>query len=48
MDYSYIPFIMLTAKSGLENQIEGLDSGCRCYFEKPVDFGLLKLTAKYI
>ena len=48
MDYSHIPFIMLTAKSGLENQIEGLDSGADAYFEKPVDFGLLKLTVQNI
>ena len=48
MNYSHIPFIMLTARGGLENQLEGLDSGADAYFEKPVDFGLLKLTVQNI
>ncbi len=48
MNYSHIPFIMLTARGGLENQMEGLDSGADAYFEKPVDFGLLKLTVHNI
>ena len=48
MNYSHIPFIMLTARGGLENQMEGLDSGADAYFEKPVDFGLLKLTVQNI
>ncbi len=48
MNYSHIPFIMRTARGGLENQMEGLDSGADAYFEKPVDFGLLKLTVQNI
>lgn len=48
VDSSHIPFIMLTAKGGLENQMEGLDSGADAYFEKPLDFNLLKLTIQNI
>lgn len=48
INFSHIPFVMLTAKSGLENQLEGLDSGADAYFEKPLDFGLLKLTVQNI
>ena len=48
IDTSHIPFIMLTAKGGLENQTEGLDSGADAYFEKPIDFNLLKLTIQNI
>ena len=47
-EHSHIPVIMLTARGGLENQMEGLDSGADAYFEKPVDFGLLKLTVQNI
>lgn len=48
INFSHIPFVMLTAKSGLENQLEGLDSGADAYFEKPVDLGLLLLTVQNI
>jgi DNA-binding response OmpR family regulator len=41
---SHIPFILLTAKTGLESKIEGADSGADIYFEKPLDFNLLLLT----
>lgn len=41
---SHIPFIMITAKSGLENHIEGVYSGADAYLEKPVNLKLLSLT----
>ncbi|MDR1881707.1 MAG: response regulator, partial [Prevotella sp.] len=43
---SHIPFILLTAKTGLESKMEGADSGADIYFEKPVDFNLLLLSIK--
>lgn len=45
---SHIPFILLTAKTGLESKIEGAHSGADTYFEKPVDFNLLRLTIQNI
>lgn len=41
---SHIPFILLTAKSGIESKIEGTGSGADIYFEKPVDLQLLLLS----
>ena len=41
---SHIPFIMMTAKGGLENRIEGINSGADAYLEKPVNLKLLLLT----
>ena len=38
---SYIPFIMLTAKTGQESELEGLGSGADVYLEKPVNFDML-------
>ncbi len=38
---SHIPFVLLTAKTGVENQLEGTASGADFYFEKPVDLALL-------
>lgn len=48
INISHIPFIVLTAKTGLESKIEGADSGADTYFEKPVDFNLLRLTIQNI
>ncbi|PXV69113.1 two component regulator with propeller domain [Dysgonomonas alginatilytica] len=48
MNISHIPFVLLTAKTGLESKIEGADSGADTYFEKPVDFNLLRLTIQNI
>lgn len=48
INISHIPFILLTAKTGLESKLEGADSGADTYFEKPVDFNLLRLTIQNI
>lgn len=45
---SHIPFVLLTAKVGTENQMEGLGSGADFYFEKPIDFNLLLLFIQNI
>jgi signal transduction histidine kinase/ligand-binding sensor domain-containing protein/DNA-binding response OmpR family regulator len=41
---SHIPFILLTAKTGMESHREGVGVGADRYFEKPIDFKLLLLT----
>ncbi|MDR1938942.1 MAG: response regulator, partial [Tannerellaceae bacterium] len=41
---SHLPIIMLTAKTGAENQIEGLHSGADIYLEKPVHKDILLLN----
>jgi DNA-binding response OmpR family regulator len=35
LEYSHIPFILLTAKTTLQAKIEGLESGADAYIEKP-------------
>ena len=35
LDYSHIPFILLTAKTTLEAKVEGMNSGADIYLEKP-------------
>lgn len=35
LQYSHIPFIMLTAKNSLQSKIEGLEYGADAYIEKP-------------
>ncbi|MEI8086361.1 MAG: two-component regulator propeller domain-containing protein [Paludibacter sp.] len=44
VDNCHIPFIMMTAKGGLDARIDGIDSGADAYLEKPISFKLLKLT----
>lgn len=41
---SHIPFILLTAKSTVEDKIDGYETGADSYFSKPFDFN--ELTAK--
>lgn len=46
IDTSHIPFIMLTAKSAIGSQVEGVGSGADYYFTKPVNMDLLLLTIR--
>jgi DNA-binding response OmpR family regulator len=48
VEISHIPVILLTAKTGIESKIEGVDSGADVYLEKPVDLNLLKLSIQNI
>jgi YesN/AraC family two-component response regulator len=48
IETSHIPVVMLTAKSGPESQIEGLQSGADAYLEKPVNKQILLLTLSNI
>ncbi|MFD2164401.1 two-component regulator propeller domain-containing protein [Paradesertivirga mongoliensis] len=48
IETSHIPFIMLTAKSSLEAQISGIETGADLYFPKPVSVQLLLLTIQNI
>lgn len=48
IDTSHIPFIILSAKTTTESKIEGVDSGADIYFDKPIDFELLKLSVNNI
>lgn len=48
INYSHIPFILLTAKAGLESKLEGADSGADIYLEKPIDFNLLRLSLRNV
>lgn len=40
---SHIPLLMLTAKTTIENRMEGIENGADAYMIKPFDMGLLKL-----
>ncbi len=44
IDSSHIPVVILTAKTGDENQIEGLHSGADIYLKKPVNKQILLLS----
>ncbi len=43
---SHIPIILLTARTLVENKIEGLESGADDYIEKPFNIQLLQIRAK--
>ncbi|MBN2806341.1 MAG: response regulator [Prolixibacteraceae bacterium] len=45
---SHIPFLMLTAKSSVESQIQGFEHGADDYITKPFNSQLLKLRIKNI
>ena len=38
---SHIPFIILTAKTGQDSKLEGVESGADVYLEKPINFDIL-------
>lgn len=48
VETSHTPFIMLTAKSSLDSQISGIETGADFYFPKPVSVQLLLLTIQNI
>jgi DNA-binding response OmpR family regulator len=48
VNLSHIPVILLTAKTGPDSKLEGVDSGADLYFEKPVDSKLLCASIRNI
>ncbi len=48
VETAHIPFILLTAKDGLESRIEGTETGADYYFSKPLSIDLLQLTMRNI
>ncbi len=48
IETSHIPFIMLTAKTTLNAEIEGIDSGADLYLSKPLSINLLLLSIRNI
>ena len=43
---SHIPIIMLTARSSMDNRIEGLETGADAYIEKPFSIDLIEIQIK--
>ncbi|MEL7123657.1 MAG: response regulator, partial [Bacteroidota bacterium] len=43
-ELNHIPFILLTAKSSVDNQLEGVSSGADYYFTKPISLRILQAT----
>lgn len=48
IDTSHIPVMLLTAKAGVDDKIEGADAGADLYFSKPIDFNLLLQSVRNI
>jgi ligand-binding sensor domain-containing protein/signal transduction histidine kinase/DNA-binding response OmpR family regulator len=48
IETSHIPFIMLTAKTNLQAEIEGVESGADLYLPKPLSISLLTLSIRNI
>lgn len=48
LNISHIPVVMLTAKSSVEHEIEGLEHGADQYIAKPFKINLLQLTIRNI
>lgn len=46
IDTSHIPFLILTARTNLTAQVEGMDAGADYYFAKPLNMELLLLTIR--
>lgn len=44
LEYSHIPIILLTAKTGLESKLEGLETGADAYIEKPFSVEYLRIN----
>jgi signal transduction histidine kinase/ligand-binding sensor domain-containing protein/DNA-binding response OmpR family regulator len=48
LETSHIPIILLTARTAVEHQIEGLETGADAYITKPFHPSILKLTVERI
>lgn len=48
LETSHIPFLLLTARSTLDAEIAGINSGADFYFKKPLSMKLLHLTLRNI
>jgi signal transduction histidine kinase/ligand-binding sensor domain-containing protein/DNA-binding response OmpR family regulator len=48
IDFSHIPFVMLTAQTDLPAKLGGVESGADFYFSKPISTELLLLTIRNI
>lgn len=46
VDYSHIPFLLLTAQHNLQSRLEGLNRGADAYMEKPFSIDLLLAQIK--
>lgn len=42
--FSHIPFVLMTVRSGIENQLDGFGAGAEAFLEKPINSKLLLTT----